>query len=91
MINNRILRRARKATLTALVALLTLSATTLTAQVTERERPAEWAQLVEGARFMDRFLPMLQGVKGEGIWGADSVQGRRYWASLPYSPDAPCA
>ena len=44
--------------------------------MTERERPAEWAQLVEGARFMDRFLPMPQGTKGEGIWGTDSVQGR---------------
>ena len=24
-------------------------------QITERERPAEWKQLVKGARFMDRF------------------------------------
>ena len=28
------------------------------AQITERERPAEWQHLVKGARFMDRFLPM---------------------------------
>ena len=76
MINNSPLHRGRKATLTALVTLCTLNTTPLTAQVTERERPAEWAQLVEGARFMDRFLPMPQGTKGEGIWGTDSVQGR---------------
>ena len=31
------------------------------AQVTERPRPAEWDHLVEGARFMDRFLPMPAG------------------------------
>lgn len=46
------------------------------AQVTERERPAQWEQLVEGARFMDRFLPMPEGTKATGIWGADSVLGR---------------
>lgn len=76
MIKNSNPHRGRKAALTFLVVLFSLSATTLTAQVTERERPAEWAQLVEGARFMDRFLPMPQGTKGEGIWGTDSVQGR---------------
>lgn len=27
-------------------------------QITQRERPVEWKQLVEGGRFMDRFLPM---------------------------------
>ena len=52
---------------------LTLS---LIAQVTERERPAEWAHLVPGARFMDRFLPMPQGRQATGIWGTDSVQHR---------------
>lgn len=36
----------------------------LHAQVTERVRPVEWEQLVPGARFMDRFLPMPDGVKG---------------------------
>lgn len=48
----------------------------LQAQVTERERPAEWEQLVKGARFMDRFLPMPQGKTAQGIWGTDSVQNR---------------
>lgn len=48
----------------------------LEAQVTERTRPAEWEQLVPGARFMDRFLPMPDGVKGTHVWGTDSVQNR---------------
>ena len=30
--------------------------TSVDAQITERERPAEWQHLVKGARFMDRFL-----------------------------------
>lgn len=46
------------------------------AQITERERPAEWQHLVKGARFMDRFLPMPDGVKGTHVWGTDSVQNR---------------
>ena len=50
--------------------------TSVKAQVTERARPVEWEQLVPGARFMDRFLPMPDGVKGQAIWGADSVQNR---------------
>ena len=43
------------------------------AQVVERSRPEEWKQLVPGARFVDRFLPMPDGNRGTGIWGADSV------------------
>ncbi len=50
--------------------------TALHAQITERERPAEWKQLVKGARFMDRFLPMPDGIQAKGIWGTDSVQNR---------------
>lgn len=46
------------------------------AQITVRERPAEWNQLVKGARFMDRFLPMPDGKQSKGVWGADSVQNR---------------
>ena len=48
----------------------------LQAQITERERPAEWAQLVEGARFMDRFLPMPTGKTAQGIWGTNSILNR---------------
>ena len=43
------------------------------AQVVERSRPEKWKQLVPGARFVDRFLPMPDGNRGTGIWGADSV------------------
>ena len=39
------------------------------AQITERERPAEWQHLVKGARFMDRFLPMPDGIQAKGIYG----------------------
>lgn len=43
------------------------------AQVTERPRPTEWDHLVEGARFMDRFLPMPAGKLSSDIWGAKNV------------------
>lgn len=33
-------------------------------------------KLVPGARFMDRFLPMPDGVKGTHVWGTDNVQNR---------------
>ena len=46
------------------------------AQITERERPAEWQHLVKGARIMDRFLPMPDGIQAKGIWGTDSVLNR---------------
>lgn len=48
----------------------------LQAQVTERQRPAAWSQLVKGARFMDRFLPMPDGVKSNNLWGTQGVQNR---------------
>ena len=48
MINNSPLHRGRKATLTFLVVLFTLSTVPLTAQVTERERPAEIAVTIDG-------------------------------------------
>mgnify|MGYP000792957937 FL=1 len=45
-------------------------------QITERERPAERKQLVKGARFMDRFLPMKGNVLSSDTWGADCVLPR---------------
>jgi hypothetical protein len=47
------------------------------AQITERERPNEWENLVYGGRFMDRFLPMpdLNGMTTD-TWGADAVVPR---------------
>jgi len=53
---------------------LTLSCLFSTAQVTKRSRPEGWNQLVEGARFMDRFLPMPnQDGMTSNTWGADAV------------------
>ena len=47
------------------------------AQITERERPDEWDNLVHGGRFMDRFLPMhAQGPLTEDTWGAYYVKPR---------------
>lgn len=45
-------------------------------QVTHRERPKEWDQLVDGARFMDRFLPMQGRVLSSDTWGAAGVRPR---------------
>ncbi len=47
------------------------------AQITERERPAEWDKLMYGGRFMDRFLPMhVQGPLTDDTWGAAGVVPR---------------
>lgn len=46
------------------------------AQVTERQRPAEWQYLVKGARFMDRLQPMKGKRLSADVWGADSVRPR---------------
>ncbi|MDR2042573.1 MAG: glycoside hydrolase family protein [Tannerella sp.] len=48
----------------------------LTAQITERPRPAEWSRLVEGGRFIDRFLPMPPGHLSKEVWGAEGVVPR---------------
>lgn len=58
--------------LCASVALL-LGTQNTDAQITERPRPAEWDHLVEGARFMDRFLPMPAGKLSSDVWGAKNV------------------
>ncbi|MCU4162500.1 glycoside hydrolase family protein [Carboxylicivirga caseinilyticus] len=53
---------------------LTLSATFVHSQVTERKRPDGWEKLVLGGRFMDRFLPMPHlGGMTTATWGADCV------------------
>ncbi|MDR2914252.1 MAG: glycoside hydrolase family protein [Tannerella sp.] len=46
------------------------------AQITERERPKEWDQLVPGARFIDRFLPMKGKVLSSDTWGSADVLPR---------------
>lgn len=46
------------------------------AEDVERERPAEWEGLVEGGRFMDRFMPMKGDVLSSNVWGAECVKPR---------------
>jgi hypothetical protein len=54
--------------------LLMLSGLLAGAQITDRSHPQGWDQLVDGARFMDRFLPMPgQGGMTSNTWGADGV------------------
>lgn len=45
----------------------------LSAQITDRQLPAEWQHLVRGGRFMDRFLPMPAGISSKNVWGAECV------------------
>ena len=53
-----------------------ISADTLS-QITDRERPEEWNNLIHGGRFMDRFLPMpVIGPLTEDTWGAENVKPR---------------
>lgn len=49
---------------------------TAEAQITERERPAEWDLLVKGGRFADRFMPMPEGKLEVHTWGAAQVVPR---------------
>lgn len=61
--------------LVLMVMLLLVSKATFS-QVTERERPKEWSQLVKGARFMDRFLPMKGNQLSSDTWGTSDVRPR---------------
>jgi hypothetical protein len=46
------------------------------AQITERPRPESWKQLVKGAAFKDRFLPMPKGNLSSATWGGANVLPR---------------
>lgn len=59
-----------------LMAMLLLVSKATFSQVTERERPKEWSQLVKGARFMDRFLPMKGNQLSSDTWGTSDVRAR---------------
>lgn len=56
--------------------LLLSGASSLCSQVTERERPESWNQLVPGARFIDRFIAMPDGRSDADAWGAAAVKSR---------------
>ena len=60
----------------ALMGALLLISNVTFSQVTERERPKEWDQLVNGARFMDRFLPMKGNKLSSDTWGPAGVRPR---------------
>lgn len=46
-------------------------------QIVERDRPAEWKDLVPGGQFMDRFKPMpVQGKLTSDTWGDKNVLPR---------------
>lgn len=60
----------------ALAAIVLFGAGPAFSQVTDRERPAEWNNLVDGARFVDRFLPMKGRVLSSDTWGVDGVRPR---------------
>ena len=55
---------------------LTLFSASAMAQITDRELPAEWENLVKGARHMDRFLPMEGSVMSADVWGCKDVKPR---------------
>lgn len=61
----------------AFVAVDGMAAKSKKAQVVERERPAEWADLAFGGRFMDLFLPLpdLGGMTTD-TWGETNVVPR---------------
>jgi len=59
-----------------LFAFASLSCSLLNAQITEREKPAEWKDLIQGARFMDRFKAMPDGTLSSDVWGAKNVVPR---------------
>jgi hypothetical protein len=65
-----------KTTLFGVATLLGGTSIGLHAQIKERPRPPEWKQLVPGARFMDRFLPMPEGKLSSDTWGASGVVPR---------------
>lgn len=62
--------------LVALLAAALSGQLSLFGQSVERERPAEWAGLVPGGRFMDRFLPMEGSVLSSDTWGTAEVRPR---------------
>lgn len=59
-----------------LTLLLLLFPTMMNAQITERQRPAEWDNLVLGGRHMDRFETMPESRIARANWGAEAVRNR---------------
>ena len=55
---------------------LTITSSSLHAQVSERTLPEEWNSLVKGGRFKDRFLPMKGSNLSSDTWGTAGVKPR---------------
>ena len=51
-----------------LLATACLAPLPLTAQITERERPAEWKHLITGGRYMDRFDSALMAIPAAVVY-----------------------
>lgn len=56
--------------------LLALCGLTAHGQIVERERPAEWAGLVRGGAYMDRFETMEGNDLRSDVWGCEAVKPR---------------
>lgn len=56
-----------------MISMLSLS---VSAQVIERKRPADWDNLIKGGCYVDRFLPMPDGKISDKVWGAKEVLPR---------------
>ena len=56
--------------------IISMLSVALSAQVTERKRPVEWKNLIEGGCYVDRFLPMPDGKLSDKVWGAHDVLPR---------------
>lgn len=70
------MRTMKLARTIALSLLAGMVPTCMSAQVTERERPAEWNNLVTGGLYVDRFLPMPKGKLSDKVWGSRDVLPR---------------
>ena len=58
------------------ILLLACSFTTTQAQIVDRERPAEWASLVRGGAYIDRFGTMPGNDLRSDVWGCKDVLPR---------------
>lgn len=69
-------RQFRFVQLSSLMLLLFVANFSAISQITERPRPESWKQLVKGAAFKDRFLPMPKGNLSSATWGGVNVLPR---------------
>ncbi|MCS4227856.1 glycoside hydrolase family protein [Sphingobacterium sp. BIGb0165] len=56
--------------------LVVITTSEVNAQIIDRPRPSNWSQLVKGAAFKDRFLPMPKGKLSDDSWGGKNILPR---------------